>query len=190
MTQARKDLAFGIIVLIIGLVYLGLTMQLPRKGGIDSATVPYILAALITALGVIQIAGAVRQRRREEERARSLKSELMEAAGDAARNDPGRTPAAARPDYGTVAATAFLIFAYVALLNYFGFPTMSAAYLFIQFIVLTPANAKKRYVLYAVIAVVAAGAIYYSFLWAFDIMLPSGDFWYERGIDFEWYPFQ
>lgn len=189
MTQARKDLTFGIIVLAIGLIYSGLTLQLPRKGGIDSATVPSLLAVLITALGVIQIVGAVKLRRREEERAKSLKSEAMAAAGDAAKDCGCAVAPAQRPDYKTVAITAVLIFLYVALLDHLGFLVMSALYLFAQITALTPVYVKKNYLLYAVIAVIASAGVYYIFLWSFDIMLPHGNFWYDRGIDFEWNPF-
>lgn len=190
MTQTRKDLTFGIVVLVIGLIYLGLTMQLPRKGGIDSSTVPYLLAILMTALGVIQIVGAVRKGRVEAERAKSLKSELMEAAGDDAKDcNCAPAPTASRPDYKTVAITALLIFLYVAFLDHLGFLVMSALYLFAQITVLTPVYVKKNYLLYAVISIIASAGVYYIFLWSFDIMLPHGNFWYDLGVDFEWYPF-
>jgi putative tricarboxylic transport membrane protein len=173
MTQNRKDMTFGVIVLAIGLVYFFLTTQLPRKAGIDSATVPYFLSTLITALGVIQLVGAYTKRA-------------------AAREVQASEPAAAatqRPDYATVGVTALLIFLYVAFLDHLGFLVMSALYLFVQISVLTPVHKKKKYLLYAVISVVASAFVYYTFLWAFDIMLPSGNFWYDRGIYFEWYPF-
>lgn len=169
MTQSRKELTFGIIVLAIGAIYLFLTTQLPRKAGIDSATVPYLLATIMCGLGVIQIVGAVKSRRGE-----------TAGANASAEN---------RPDYKTVAVTALFIFLYVALLDHMGFLVMSALYLFVQISALTPVYIKKNYLLYAIISVVASAFVYYTFLWAFDIMLPSGNFWYDRGINFEWYPF-
>ncbi len=179
MPQSRKEMTFGLIVLALGLAYLILTMQLPRKAAIDSATVPYFLSLLLTALGVIQIVGVVRKQGAAQKR---LASETVAAAA-------ADSSAAARPDFRTVGLTALLIFLYVALLDHMGFLVMSALYLFVQITVLTPLHKKKTYLRYAFISVVASVFIYYTFLWAFDIMLPSGNFWYDRGIDFEWYPF-
>lgn len=49
-TIRMKELAIGIAMLAIGLIYLAMTMQLPDKGLIDSAFVPYILAGLDVVL--------------------------------------------------------------------------------------------------------------------------------------------
>lgn len=186
MSNARKELSFGIIVLAVGLVYFFLTVQLPRKGAIDSATAPYLLSLLMVGLGIAQIAVCIRKQKSESRRAKSLKSEVIEIAGHAS---AAAAPLSSRPDYKTVASTALLILLYVVFLNYFGFLVMSALYLFLQISLLTPMRQKKRYFLYCFIAVTVSVVIYYTFLWAFDIMLPHGDFWYDRGIDLEWYPF-
>lgn len=163
--QKSKELAFGCIMLAFGLVYLLLTMQLPRKEGIDSATIPFILAVVIVALGALQIVFS------------------WPRASDAPAAAESRIASpSSRPDYRTIIITAALILAYVALLNWFGFPLMSILYLFVQMIVLTPSYAKKKYWLYAVVAVTVSLFVYYMFRWAFDLMLPDGDVWYELGL--------
>lgn len=164
--NAKKEFLFGLIMLAFGGVYLALTMLLPRFGTIDSATIPYLLAVLMTALGIIQTAAAARR---------------MAAAKREKAESPGRTvPAGA--DYRTVALTGLLIALYVFLLDAVGFPVMSALYLFAQMIVLTPSRLGKRYALYAIIAVIASAAVYYTFLYAFDLMLPDGELWYRIGL--------
>jgi len=63
---------------------------------------------------------------------------------------------------------------YVVLLGPVGFPIMTALYLYLQFIVLTPVNQKVRHLLYAAIAVVTSAVIYLLFREAFDLLLPAG----------------
>lgn len=165
LSKSKKELVFGIIVLAAGLIYLAMTVQLPRSGTIDSATVPYIIALVITVLGVLQIISAVRLSRT-----------------DPASNDRQAVAGADRPDYRTVAKTAGLIALYVIFLDMFGFPLMSALYLFVQFVVLTPNYLRKNYPVYAIIAVVTSLFVYYLFLYAFDMMLPDGNFWWDIGL--------
>lgn len=184
LSKSRKDLCFGAIILLIGAAYLGLTVQLPRSGGIDSSTVPYILSIMITALGIIQIVIAMKALRRDAESARAQAAQPDPASGEA------QTAPAARPDFVSVFFTGLLILLYVALLDTFGFMVMSALYLMLQISLLTPKYAKANYLKYAVISVVTAVVVYYQFYWAFDIMLPHGEFWYDRGINFEWSPFE
>ena len=186
LTKSGKELAFGLIVLVFGAGYLALTTQLPRKGAIDSATVPYILSILMVTLGVIQTVLAVRMGRGEAARAKSLESELMDAAPADCDCAPAKP---ARPDYLTVAVTGLLITGYVILLDWLGFMVMSTLYLFLQISLLTPGYMKRSYAKYAVIAVVTPVVVYYLFFWAFDIMLPHGELWFDLGIDFEWSPF-
>lgn len=182
LAKNRKDLCFGFIVLGIGVAYLVLALRLPRGGGIDSATVPLFLAVLMTALGVIQIVGAVRGTFRSgNERDKKPGPEGMNAA-------PGKD-APPGPDYKTVAMTAVLIFLYVALLDFLGFMVMSALYLFVQISVLKPKCEKANRAGYAAISVATATLVYYLFFWAFDIMLPHGELWYDLGVNMDWSPF-
>lgn len=177
MTKSQKELCFGLGMFLFGLVYFILTMQLPRKGSIDSATVPYFLSSLIMLLGVIHVANNWRNMKRETVARASVVSEGGPGKDCSCAPDAGIR----RVDYKTVLLTGVLIFLYVALLAPFGFPLMSSLYLFFQIILLTPSYEKRNYPLFAAISVVASVAVYYTFLWSFDMMLPNGDVWYDLG---------
>lgn len=174
LSKSQKDMVFGLIVLAIGVAYLVMTMQLPRKGGIDSTTVPYILSILIIGLGVIQLAVTASAKR-------------VEAPAQAKRTEEGGATEACsapidQPDYRTVVVTAVLLLLYVTLLDWLGFPLMSALYLFAQISVLTPSHVKRNYPLYAGISALTSLFVYYLFLLAFDIMLPDGELWWALGL--------
>lgn len=153
MGDARKrEFALGLLMLCAGLVYLVLTFNLPRKGIIDAAFVPYVLGFAMCILGMLQVAAGRR----------------APAAAVAADEEAGRI------DYATVLKTVGLIVAYVALLDYVGFPIMTVLYLYAQFAVLQPAGRKINHVAYVAIAVVASVLIYVTFRFGFDLMLPAG----------------
>ena len=149
----KRELLIGIAMLGAGLVYLFLTMGLPRKAFIDAAFVPYLLAAGMCVLGALQLLSARRS---------------PEADGD--------TPAAAKDsaDYATVGKTLGLIIGYIALLEWAGFPLATVAYLYLQFIGLTPLSQKVAHGRYLLIAVLASALIYALFRHGFDLMLPAG----------------
>jgi len=152
-TYKKKELAVGAVMLCAGLFYLVLTINLPRKGTIDASTVPYVLAFGLCLLGLLQLLSA-------------RKATRPEAEPDAA----PKTPA----DYPTVLKTLALIAAYIGLLEPVGFPIVTALYLYVQFIVLTPSEQKANHLTYALIAVIASVAIFFTFRHGFDLMLPAG----------------
>jgi putative tricarboxylic transport membrane protein len=137
-------------MLSFGAGLLILTLFIPRKAFIDAAFVPYLLAAGIILMGTLQTFLATRLAERDD------------AAGEAA------------IDRTALIKTVALILGYIALMNPLGFPPTTAAYLFCQFIVLTPPGRKKNYTAYAIIAVVSALAVFYTFRAGFGIMLPAG----------------
>lgn len=153
----KREYALGFIILIAGIAYLLLTSRLPRKQFIDAAFVPYVLASIMCLLGVLQLRAA-----RSFAKEPPNNGETMEGV----------------VDYPTVWKTLGLIVGYVALMPYVGFPVMTVLYLVAQFVVLTPLSTKVNYVLYIVIAVVASAAIFLTFRYAFDMMLPVGFFDY------------
>ncbi len=154
-THTRKERLIGVVMLGSGLAYLVMTMNLPRKGFIDAAFVPYVLAFILCLLGVLQLMNSRKP---------------ANAAKPAEADDEEKVPA----DYPTVLKTLGLIVLYTALLSTVGFPIMTALYLYAQFIVLTPAGQKANHIGYAAIAVVASLVIYYIFRHGFDLLLPSG----------------
>lgn len=146
----KREFAVGIFILAIGLGYLYMTSSLPRKQFVDAAFVPYILSITMCALGVFQLWEASR------------------LPADSSSGNEGKA------DYLTVTKTLGLITAYAALLEPIGFPIMTIVYLFVQFIVLTPADKKISFPMYAIIAVVTSATVYSTFRYAFDMMLPIG----------------
>lgn len=153
-TYKKKELVVGAVMLCAGLFYLVMTINLPRRGTIDASTVPYVLAVALCLLGALQLLTA-------------RKAVRPEATSD------DETPSAAA-DYPTVLKTLALIAIYIALLETVGFIIMTILYLFTQFIVVTPHDQKVKYPSYAIIAVIASVAIYFTFRHGFDLMLPAG----------------
>ncbi len=149
-TLRKREFAVGIVFLLVCLVYLWMTSQLPRKQFIDAAFVPYVLAITLCVLGGFQLWEASRL-----------------PAGETGKQED-------TADYRTVVKTLGLIIAYAALLQPLGFPLMTVIYLFAQFIVLTPADKPVNYPMYATIAVLTSAIVYATFRHAFDMMLPVG----------------
>ncbi len=147
----KKEVVIGAAMLATGLSYLFLTANLPRKAFIDAAFVPYLLAAGMCLLGVLQ---------------------LLAAWGQAPREDAA--PAEAGPDYLTVGKTLGLIVGYIAVLQWLGFPIATVAYLYLQFLVLTPHDHRVSHGRYLLIALCASVFIYVVFRHGFDLLLPAG----------------
>lgn len=156
-TYKRKELLVGALMLAAGLFYLFLTINLPRKGFIDASTVPYILAIGLCLLGVLQLLAA-----------RTATPPASDPDDEATGEE--KSP----PDYPTVFKTLALIAIYVALLQKVGFLIMTALYLYVQFIVITPREQKVNHITYVIISVVASAAIFFTFRQGFDLMLPTG----------------
>lgn len=148
--KKKRELAVGVVFLLIGIVYLYLTTTIPRKQFVDAAFVPYVLAITLCGLGILQLRGAAR----------------LADSGSSAKPDDA--------DYPTVWKTLGLIVAYAALLEPAGFPIMTVVYLVAQFIVLTPPDKKVSIPQYTVIAVVTSLVVYLTFRYAFDMLLPLG----------------
>lgn len=155
-TCNKKELLIGVVMLGVALGYLLMTLQLPGHSGIDAAFVPTLLSAMLCLLGALQLFSA-----------------FASAPAAAAPSDSDAAPAE-RSDVATVIKTLALIVGYVALLNPVGFPIMTALYLYLQFVVLTPLDHRVNHLVYALIAVVTSALIYLLFREAFDLMLPSG----------------
>lgn len=158
-TANKKELIIGVAMLGASIAYLVMAYRVPGHDGIDAATVPTLLAILLCLLGALQTLSAFGSR-----------------AGPAAESDadaPEQTSASVVEPL-TVLKTLGLILIYVVLLGPVGFPVMTALYLYLQFIVLTPVDHKVRHLPYAAIAVVTSAVIYLLFREAFDLLLPAG----------------
>lgn len=151
-TYKRNELLIGMAMLAVGLGYLFMTMALPRRGFVDSAFVPYILAIALCLLGTLQLLAG------------------KKLPKNAAKADQEK----AVIDYLSVIKSFALVIIYVALLEKVGFVIMTALYLYVQFIVLTPLDQKANHLLYTAIAVIASVSIYFLFRQGFDLLLPAG----------------
>ncbi|WLG95809.1 tripartite tricarboxylate transporter TctB family protein [Pseudomonas sp. FP198] len=148
----RNELIAGLAMLGAGVAYLILTMNLPRRGTIDAAFVPWVLAVALCLLGALQLWAW-----------RKLPDKSAE---------PSEKPEAI--DYPTVIKSVALVLLYTALMQPVGFLITTALYLYAQFIVLTPADEKVKHLRYTLIAVVSAVLIFYIFRHGFDLLLPVG----------------
>lgn len=151
LTPKQRELAIGVVMVVAGAAYLLAGRHVPNKPGVDAATVPALLGYLMCLLGAVQLRTAF-------------------ALG----GEPEGGSPRASVDYGTTLKTVALIVAYAASLNAAGFLLASAVYLFVQFVVLTPADRKPAYVTYALIAIVTSVSVYVLFRYAFDLVLPVG----------------
>lgn len=162
-TPNKKELILGAAMLGTGVAYMAMAYRLPGHEGIDAATLPTLLAGFLCLLGLMQVFGA-------------LGSKAQAPAETAAPlPDDGAEPApAAIVEPKTVLKTLALILAYIALLGPVGFPIMTAVYLYLQFLVLTPVDHEVRHLRYALIALISSAVIFLLFREAFDLMLPAG----------------
>lgn len=156
--KQRKEMAIGAAMLAVGVAYLFLVADLPRRGPVDSTFIPYVLSGAMILLGLAQLTTTW------------LKPVLAPAPAGAGDDETGL----ARPNYGTVAKTLALFAIFIALLRPIGFPFAAALYLFFQFVVLTPGGRKPSYGLYAFLAVLCSVVIFVAFRYGFDLILPSG----------------
>ncbi len=160
-TANKKELTIGVAMLGASIAYLVMAYRVPGHDGIDAATVPTLLAILLCLLGALQTLSAIGNRARPA------------AEGEGDTDAPEQTSNSVVEPL-TVLKTLGLILIYVVLLGPVGFPIMTALYLYLQFIVLTPVDHKVRHLPYAAIAVVTSAVIYLLFREAFDLLLPAG----------------
>jgi len=158
-TANKKELIIVVGFIGASIAYLVMAYRVPGHDGIDAATVPTLLAILLCLLGALQTLSAFGNRARP----------TAESDADA----PEQTSTSVVEPL-TVLKTLGLILIYVVLLGPVGFPIMTALYLYLQFIVLTPVDHKVRHLPYAAIAVVTSAVIYLLFREAFDLLLPAG----------------
>ena len=160
-TPNKKELLIGIAMLGVSLTDLALAQQLPGHAGIDAATLPKLLAGFLTLLGLMQLLNAFAKPKVAAEQASPVQTDTEE-------------PAVEVIEPKTVIKTLGLILGYMALLGPVGFPIMTVVYLYLQFLVLTPANQKARHLTYLLIAVICSALIFLLFREAFDLLLPAG----------------
>lgn len=148
----RNELLAGLAMFGAGVAYLVLTLNLPRRGLIDAAFVPLLLAIALCLLGALQLWAWRKLPDKSAEPAEKTES----------------------IDYPTVFKSLALVLLFTALLETVGFVIVTVLYLYAQFIVLTPAEQKVKHLQYALIAVISSVLIFYIFRHGFDLLLPVG----------------
>ena len=162
-TLNKKELIIGVAMLAASIGYMLMSYQLPGHQGVDAATLPVLLSGLLLLLGVMQLFSAF-----------ASKATVSAEPPSKEADESNEQAAAEIIEPKTVIKTLALILAYMALLGSIGFPIMTALYLYLQFIVLTPVNQKVRHLTYALIAVISSAVIFLLFREAFDLLLPAG----------------
>jgi len=144
----------GLLFLLFSIVY---GVQFPGIratpiGVIDSRAYPRMLLILLVLMSLSLIWTSVRELRRTQ-------------------GQEGATVES--KDYACVLITLLLSMVYVAVLEQLGFLIASALYIFFQAINLCPRE-KRKPLQFAIIAIIAATAVYSFFRYALTLMLPAG----------------
>jgi len=145
------DLYAGIFLFLFAgaLYYGGMTVRMIEISRYGSGFFPKILAILLAITSAIIIVSGYRRTKGADE-----------AQGE-------------EPHWKGILSTFVLMIAYMVLIPYVGFMITTAVYLFLQMNILT-ARESRKLGMFAVIAVVASVVIYFTFVKAFNLMLPAG----------------
>ena len=181
----HKDMIVAVAMLMAGIVYMGMSLGVPTRDGVDASTVPTILAAMMITLGLVELVAVLRKWRAPLQNTTVVLGDPAEPVavghgplGDEAVRTEARAeagvPTTEKSDMVTVGITLALIASYVALLGPLGFPVATAVYLFVQFIVLTPRSIRPALPVYALTGVAAAAVIFVTFRYGFGLLLPAG----------------
>lgn len=159
--QARTDLISSAIAIVFGAaVYLmSGSIVIKRKGGdIGSAFLPKLVAGIMIGLGVLLLVSTILKMRRQPSEAKQA-----EKKGGSAEWLP------------TLLSFVNLI-VYVLIFKPVGFLISTFLYLMAQMLIMSPVKkpSPRQLALWALIAVIAALAIFFLFTKAFSMPLPKG----------------
>jgi hypothetical protein len=154
MNRKYLDIVSGTAVLLLAAaLYIGSTgiksLDVSRFG---SGFFPSIVAGLLAILGLVIVAGGIRQARGPDQKSADKDG---------------------KPRPWAVVATFVLMAAYAAFLPTLGFLVSTGVYLFVQMLLLVPSD-KRNFGLFGIISVVTAVVVYYTFVKVFQLMLPAG----------------
>ena len=153
-----RDLGFGIAALLFSAFYLMNAAQiksLPKltPGYASARFLPLLLGGLLAILSVICIIQGVRNMK-------SFSAEKPQTK-------------ASKGDLTAVLLTFVVIIGYVMVMPTLGFILSTVLYLFLQMLVLAPAE-KRNYVLFAIVAVVFTALVFVAFRVGLQQLLPRG----------------
>ncbi|MGE4282863.1 MAG: tripartite tricarboxylate transporter TctB family protein [Clostridia bacterium] len=158
LQEKYKDIIAGVACLIVSVWMFVLTFNIKRLtvSRIGSEFVPRIVFSLLILLSLTLIVqGIINLSKHKKGLQQDTKENL-----------------AATPRH-SLYLTILLITMYIVLLKKVGFLITTAFYLFFQFLVLAEKD-RRRYGLFALIAVLTSSIIYFLFYKVFQLMLPRG----------------
>lgn len=164
MSNQRKnksDLGPGLIITFFGILYLAFsfTIHVSRLGGSTSSRlVPQIVGIIFISMGLILVRRGIKQKMVGDMKKEPFDVQVFFF------------------NYRRILAVFGLSFAYVFLLSLFGFLIITPLYLYALMLVLTPKNAKRRYICDIFMALVVTMILYVLFRYGFKMILPRSRF--------------
>ena len=159
----RKNARTGGLLFIASAIYLGLTFEIKIFKGLgapplDARFIPRMWGGLLMLLSVLLILRSIREYK------------ACIATGTAL---PKSSLVSLVKNNASVILTFLALFVYIALMESVGFLIMSAAYIFVQTLILSP-KGKTNWKLSIIIAIVAAVIIDLVFARFLNVLLPKG----------------
>ena len=153
-----RDVGFGVAALLFSVFYLINAAQIKTRPKLtpsyaSARIMPILLGVLLAVLSVMCIVQGLRKLKtaaKEEPQTQSGKGDLM-----------------------AVLLTLVVIIGYVLIMPTLGFILSTVLYLFLQMLVLAPAE-KRNYVLFAIVAVVFTAIVFVAFRVGLQQLLPRG----------------
>ncbi len=164
--EYKKNLIPGIVLTIFSIIYLVLTSQIKKFSGLGSdplgaRAIPYLSVISLLVLSLILVVRGIKQRNLAIKNNTLVKSEL---------NFTGMIK-----ENREIVLTFVSLAVYIALLEPVGFLIMTAVYLFVQTLILTPKE-KRNYIVTLITSIVIAVALDYVFVCLLNVLLPLGIF--------------
>ena len=154
-----KDLILGIVMLLFSGFYLFYAQQIKTRPKLtpsyaSARIMPTLLGVLLAVLSVFCIIQGIRQMRAPEKQ--DAKAKKLD-----------------RGDVMAVVFTFAVIIGYILIMPILGFILSTVIYLFLQMLILAPAE-KRNYVLFAIVAVVFTAIVFVAFRIGLQQLLPRG----------------
>ncbi len=174
--EYKKNLIPGIVLTIFSIIYLVLTSQIKKFSGLGSdplgaRAIPYLWGISLLVLSLILVVRGIKQRNLAIKNNTLVKSEL---------NFTGIIK-----ENREIVLTFVSLAVYIALLEPVGFLIMTAVYLFVQTLILTPKEKRnymgydsilRNYIVTLITSIVIAVALDYVFVCLLNVLLPLGIF--------------
>lgn len=165
MAKKYSEIISGSFIIVFSLfIFLSsFSIKMLTVSRIGSAFVPQLIAILLAVTGVFILIGGIK----------SFRATKLETAHNPAQeniqNQNQKKPARRY----AVILTLIILLLYILFLEKVGFIIMTALYLFAQIYILA-GDLNRKIPVFAAIAIIASLAIYFLFVSAFQLMLPSG----------------